>query len=126
MTTTKIIGPTRLYVGSLHFNVTEDDLKRIFAQYGELEFIDLHKDVETGRSKGFGFVQYVPLGYIMLTHYLRYRAPDAARKALQQANGLEIAGRPLKLGMVNETATASTHPQSSKKSLDLDDDGTLS
>lgn len=54
-----IAGPTRLYVGSLHFNITEDDLKSVFAPFGEIEFINLHMDPETNRSKGFGFVQYV-------------------------------------------------------------------
>ena len=47
------IGPNRLYVGSVHFNVTEDDLSNLFSPFGELEFINLHKD-ESGRSKGFG------------------------------------------------------------------------
>lgn len=59
MTTTKFVGPTRVYVGSLHFNITEDELRDVFSQYGDIEFIDLHKDAETGRSKGFGFIQYV-------------------------------------------------------------------
>jgi RNA-binding protein 39 len=58
-TSTTTFGPTRLYVGSLHFNITEDDLKLVFAPFGDIEFINLHIDQETGRSKGFGFVQYV-------------------------------------------------------------------
>lgn len=58
-TTAAASGPTRLYVGSLHFNISEDDLQTVFAPFGEIEFINLHMDPETGRSKGFGFVQYV-------------------------------------------------------------------
>jgi len=50
---------TRLYVGSLHFNLTEADIKQVFEPFGELEFVDLHKDSVTGRSKGYAFVQYV-------------------------------------------------------------------
>ena len=49
----------RLYVGSLHFNLTEGDIKQVFEPFGELEFVDLHKDSVTGRSKGYAFVQYV-------------------------------------------------------------------
>lgn len=47
----------RLYVGSLHFNLTESDIKQVFEPFGELEFVDLHRDPMTGRSKGYAFVQ---------------------------------------------------------------------
>ena len=50
----------RLYVGSLHFNLTEADIKQVFEPFGPL-FVDLHKDPATGRSKGYAFVQYVLL-----------------------------------------------------------------
>lgn len=46
-----------LYVGSLHFNLTESDIKQVFEPFGELEFVDLHRDPMTGRSKGYAFVQ---------------------------------------------------------------------
>jgi RNA recognition motif-containing protein len=49
----------RLYVGSLHFNLTESDIKQVFEPFGELEFVDLHRDPMTGRSKGYAFVQCV-------------------------------------------------------------------
>jgi len=75
-------GPTRLYVGSLHFDINEDDLKQIFAPFGEIEFIDLHKEPD-GRSKGFAFVQF--------------RRPDEAKKALTKINGLTLAGRLISL-----------------------------
>jgi RNA-binding protein 39 len=51
----------QLYVGSLHFNLTENDIKQVFEPFGELEFVDLHKDPQTGRSKGYAFVQCVLL-----------------------------------------------------------------
>lgn len=50
----------RLYVGNIHFNVTEQDLQAVFEPFGELEFVQLQKD-EQGRSRGYGFVQYVSL-----------------------------------------------------------------
>ena len=52
----------RLYVGSLHFNLTESDIRQVFEPFGELEFVDLHRDPVTGRSKGYAFIQWVPLG----------------------------------------------------------------
>lgn len=50
-------GAMQLYVGSLHFNLTEADIKQVFEPFGELEFVDLHRDPATGRSKGYAFVQ---------------------------------------------------------------------
>lgn len=52
-----LTSPTSLYVGSLHFNLTESDIKQVFEVFGELEFVDLHRDPMTGRSKGYAFVQ---------------------------------------------------------------------
>lgn len=49
-------GPMRLYIGSLHFNITEDMLKGIFEPFGTIQSIQLIMDPETGRSKGYGFI----------------------------------------------------------------------
>lgn len=46
----------RLYVGSLHFNITEDMLRSIFEPFGKIEHMQLMIDTETGRSKGYGFI----------------------------------------------------------------------
>ena len=46
----------RLYVGNIHFSITEDELSQIFSPFGELEEVSLMKD-ETSRSRGYGFVQ---------------------------------------------------------------------
>jgi len=81
---------TKLYVGSIHFSISEEDLRTIFEPFGEVVSLQLHKDPETGRSRGFGFVQY--------------RNHEDAKKALEQLNGLDLAGRPLKVGL----ATAET------------------
>lgn len=48
----------RLYVGNIHFSITESDLQNVFEPFGELEFVQLQKE-EQGRSRGYGFVQYV-------------------------------------------------------------------
>ncbi|XP_070195039.1 RNA-binding protein 39-like isoform X2 [Littorina saxatilis] len=81
-------GPMRLYVGSLHFNITEEMLKGIFEPFGKIDDIKLIRDHETSRSQGYGF--------------LTFRNPDDAKKALEQLNGFELAGRPMKVGNVTE------------------------
>ncbi|KAM4709513.1 putative RNA-binding protein 23 [Discoglossus pictus] len=81
-------GPMRLYVGSLHFNITEDMLRGIFEPFGKIENIQLLKEPDTGRSKGFGFITFTDA--------------ECARRALEQLNGFELAGRPMKVGHVTE------------------------
>lgn len=81
-------GPMRLYVGSLHFNITEDMLRGIFEPFGKIDNIQLIMDAETGRSKGYGF--------------LTFHNSEDAKKALEQLNGFELAGRPMKVGNVTE------------------------
>ncbi|CAD0021972.1 unnamed protein product [Aureobasidium pullulans] len=73
----------RLYVGNIHFSVTEEDLRDVFSPFGELEFVQLQKE-ENGRSKGYGFVQYA---------------------ALADMNGFEIAGRPIRVGLGSDKFT---------------------
>lgn len=46
----------RLYVGNIHFSITESDLQKVFEPFGELEFVQLQKE-DQGRSRGYGFVQ---------------------------------------------------------------------
>lgn len=58
----------RLYVGNIHFNVTEQDLQAVFEPFGELEFVQLQKD-DQGRSRGYGFVQYVSRAPFSNTRY---------------------------------------------------------
>jgi RNA recognition motif-containing protein len=48
---------SKLYVGNLSYNTTEDELRMLFAQAGEVTSVALIKDRDTGRSKGFGFVE---------------------------------------------------------------------
>ncbi|KIY64199.1 splicing factor, CC1-like protein [Cylindrobasidium torrendii FP15055 ss-10] len=81
----------QLYVGSLHFNLTESDIKQVFEPFGDLEFVDLHRDPLTGRSKGYAFVQY--------------KRSDDARMALEQMDGFELAGRQLRVNTVHEKGT---------------------
>ncbi|XP_071441012.1 RNA-binding protein 39-like isoform X2 [Hetaerina americana] len=89
-------GPMRLYVGSLHFNITEDMLRGIFEPFGKIDNIQLIMDPETGRSKGYGFITF-------------HDAEDA-KKALEQLNGFELAGRPMKVGHVTERSDSASGP----------------
>ncbi len=51
------MGTMRLYVGNISFKATEDDLRELFAQAGEVLSVKLIKDNATGRLRGFGFVE---------------------------------------------------------------------
>ena len=73
----------KLYVGNLAFQTTNQDLQQLFAQAGTVESASVIEDRDTGRSKGFAFVE-------MSTE-------DEAAAAIQQFNGKEVAGRALKV-----------------------------
>lgn len=76
---------TKLYVGNLSFRVTSDDLHSHFAQAGTVESAKIVEDRDTGRSRGFGFVEMA--------------TPEDASAAIEQFNGSEYEGRNL---VVNE------------------------
>ncbi|XP_043713639.1 RNA-binding protein 39-like [Telopea speciosissima] len=83
-------GARRLYVGNLHFNITEDLLRQVFEPFGPVELVQLPLDLETGHCKGYGFVQFA-------------RLEDA--RAAQSLNGqLDIAGRIIKVSAVTDQA----------------------
>ncbi|ORX62160.1 splicing factor, CC1-like protein [Hesseltinella vesiculosa] len=82
----------RLYVGSINYTITEEDLRQVFLPYGVIDFVDLHRDPATGRSKGFAFIQF--------------RDVNSAKEALNKMNGFELGGRQLKVGMVTERTNA--------------------
>ncbi|HEX8559925.1 MAG TPA: RNA-binding protein [Pyrinomonadaceae bacterium] len=72
---------TRLYVGNLSFRTTSDELREIFSQAGEVENASVVEDRDTGRSRGFGFVEMA--------------TAEGAAAAIQQFNGKELGGRAL-------------------------------
>ncbi|CAO3622683.1 unnamed protein product [Cunninghamella blakesleeana] len=80
----------RLYVGSVNYTLTDNDLRQVFEPYGPIDFVDLHRDNITGRSKGYAFIQF--------------KNVKDAKEALAKMNGFELAGRNLKVGMVTERA----------------------
>ncbi|KAL6270857.1 hypothetical protein ACE6H2_027768 [Prunus campanulata] len=82
-------GARRLYVGNLHTNIKEDDLRQVFGAFGPVELVQLPVD-ETNNCKGFGFVQFSRL--------------EDARNALSLNGQLEIAGRLIKVSAVTDQA----------------------
>ena len=70
---------SKLYVGNLSYSTTEDDLRQLFAQAGQIKEVIIITDRETRRSKGFGFVE-------MMTQ-------AEAEKAIQLFNNHELQGR---------------------------------
>jgi RNA recognition motif-containing protein len=75
----------KLYVGNLSFNTTESALRELFSAHGEVASATIVMDRDTGRSRGFGFVEMT--------------SDDAARAAINAVNGQNVDGRPL---VVNE------------------------
>ncbi len=71
----------KIYVGNFSFGITEAELRSLFEPYGNVESVTLVTDRDTGRSRGFGFVEMSD--------------SDAADKAIAGLNGQDVGGRPL-------------------------------
>ena len=71
----------KIYVGNLPYDTSEGALQDLFGEYGEVGSVSLIMDRETGRPRGFGFVEMTD--------------DDAARNALEGLNGKDFGGRPL-------------------------------
>ncbi len=71
----------KLYVGNLSYSTTEDDLRSLFEQAGSVQSVALIKDRDTGRSKGFAFVEM--------------STSEEAQKAIEQLHGQDFQDRPL-------------------------------
>lgn len=78
----------KIYVGNMNYNTTEDTLRQLFAQFGEVVSVNVITDRYTGRAKGFGFVEMA--------------SEDAARSAMAALNGKDVDGRQLKVNEAND------------------------
>jgi len=76
-----------IYVGNLSFNATEDEVRDLFAQYGSVQSVKLISDRETGRPRGFAFVEM---------------DDDAAEAAIGALNGQDLGGRTLRINEARE------------------------
>lgn len=85
---------TKLFVGSLSWNTTDDSLSQAFSQFGTVVSANVIRDRATNRSKGFGFVEM---------------SSDAeAKEALEKMNGQDLDGRAI---VVNEAREKAPRPQ---------------
>ncbi len=73
----------KIYVGNLSFETTESEIRELFGQYGEVEEVNLIADRETGRPRGFGFIEI--------------RNDQAAREAIGALDGTEFGSRQIKV-----------------------------
>ena len=72
----------KIYVGNLPFSATEEEIEELFAQYGEVVSVKLISDRETGRPRGFGFVEM---------------EGDGVEEAISELDGSDMDGRRLKV-----------------------------
>ncbi|MFV2000879.1 MAG: RNA recognition motif domain-containing protein [Acidimicrobiia bacterium] len=72
----------KLYVGNLPWTTNEEELRQMFEEMGDVQSVALITDRETGRSRGFGFVEIDDAG---------------AEKAMNELNGKDLGGRPLRV-----------------------------
>ena len=72
----------KMYVGNLAFQSTEDDIQKLFSEYGEVLSVNLITDRETGRSRGFAFVEM---------------NDEEAKSAMESLDGTELDGRSLRV-----------------------------
>lgn len=80
-----------MYVSNLGFHVQEQDLKQLFESFGQVTSAKVIKDRETGRSRGFGFVEMV--------------SSEEAAKAMSALNNKEIEGRSISISVARERET---------------------
>ena len=83
-----IISQTKLFVGWLNWKLRWKDLREEFSKFGEVAFARVKLDKETGKSRGFGFVEFVN--------------PEEAAKAQKEMDGKEIMGRAVKVDFAKE------------------------
>lgn len=101
------VGDSRLYIGNLHVNVTEGELRQVLSQYGSLDTVSIHRD-ELGVSKGFAFCKFAHA--------------DHAAHALSKLSGYELMGKPLKLGYITDSSSSATSGSHGSANWKLDDD----
>jgi RNA recognition motif-containing protein len=75
----------KLYIGNISWQAKEEDLQELFSQYGQVESVRIITDRETGRSRGFGFVEM-----------------ENAERAMAELNGADLHGRSLRVSEARE------------------------
>ena len=88
---------TNLYVGNLSYDTTEDTLRALFAEFGEVESARVITDRYSGRSKGFGFVEM--------------SAAEDAQKAIEALNGKSVDGREIRVDKAKPRTERPSRPR---------------
>ena len=79
---------SKLFVGNLSYSTTDDRIREVFEQYGEVLSATVVRDRATGQSRGFGFVEY--------------GAESAAQSAMETLNGTDLDGRSITVNVARE------------------------
>ncbi len=82
-----------IFVGNLDFNTSEDDLRQLFQTYGQVDRVSIMTDRDTGRSRGFGFVEM--------------SSSEDGEKAIAAVNGTQLGGRTLNVNEARPKAERS-------------------
>jgi len=82
----------KLFVWSISWNLDWQDLKEAFSAFGEVTYVKVVKDRETGRSKGFGFVEFADI--------------ESAKKAKEEMDGKELDWRAIKVDFAEDNKRA--------------------
>jgi len=80
--------PAKVFVGNLNFNTTRDELQSLMSQVGQVRDVFLPNDRETGRPRGFAFVEFA--------------SDEDAAKAIEKFNGFELGGRALRVNAAED------------------------
>ena len=80
--------PSKVFVGNLDFNTSKEEVQSLFAQVGELRDVFLPVDRESGRKRGFAFVEYA--------------SDEDAAKAIEKFNGYQLGGRALRVNAAED------------------------
>jgi len=91
-----------IYVGNLHYDVTEDYLKTVFGEYGAVDSAKIIIDKYSGKSKGFGFIEMPN--------------DNEAKEAVEALNGSDVKGRNMKVNIAREKSESDEKRPPRKKS----------
>jgi cold-inducible RNA-binding protein len=91
----------RIYVGNMSYNTTESALRSLFAEYGEIESVNIITDRDTGRPKGFAFVEMA--------------SEQAAQAAISGLNGKSVDDREIKVNEAKPQAERERRPGGNRR-----------
>ncbi|MDE0151715.1 MAG: RNA-binding protein [Bdellovibrionales bacterium] len=79
---------SKLYIGNLPYDVEDADIEKLFSESGTVESVSIIKDRDSGRNKGFGFVEM--------------KSPEDASNVIEKFNGFDLKGRAMKVNLARD------------------------